>query len=127
MLLALCAITKEQYTNILLLTPYIQVCFCLNMFQTGCMLYGYQFINTTCMPMGVANYIIIYDLIGQCYYTHIYMLAIISVEGFLHPYHYIPFPLQRYKMLAETLMPSTINTDDVFECLGIHAYAYNVV
>ena len=29
------------------------------------------------MPIGMANYIIIYHLIGQLYYTHIHMLTII--------------------------------------------------
>ena len=31
--------------------------------------------------MGMANYVIIYDLIDQCYYTYMYMLIIPYISG----------------------------------------------
>ena len=46
-----------------------------------------QFIYTTGIPMGVANYVIMYDFIGQCYYTHMYMVAVKSVDGSLNSYN----------------------------------------
>ena len=44
------------------------------------------------MPMDVDNCIIIYDLFGQCYYIHMYMIL---VEGSSNCYHNIPFILQK--------------------------------
>ena len=40
-----------------------------------------QLIYTNGMPMGIANYITLYYLIGQCYYTCMYMFVIIYWRG----------------------------------------------
>ena len=57
------------YYQITLLPGYIQVCFCLNVFWTGLHYIWLQLRYMTAMPMGMANYIMIYEHIGQCYYT----------------------------------------------------------
>ena len=78
----LCNNIDAVYYYTSLLTTYIQVCFCLNVFQTRSCYIWLQLIYMTDMPMGVANYTFIYDLIGQHFYTNMYMLVIIYQWGY---------------------------------------------
>ena len=69
--------------DILLLTlcnySYLHICksaFVLYMFQTRLHYIYLQLIYMTGTCMGMANYIIIFGLIGQCYYTYMYQFVI---------------------------------------------------
>ena len=73
----LCSKKAATYYYTTLLAAYIQVCFCLNLFWTKLSSIWQQLIYITNTPMVVANYMIMYDLTGECNYTYVYMLMII--------------------------------------------------
>ena len=98
----------------------------------------------TTMPLGVANYVIIYAFIGQYFYIYIH------VCGYIYIYIYIymcvcvcvclwiciamgedqlllmhPPSFIKDTLLAAALTLSTPNMYIILDCLGIHAYASN--
>ena len=98
----------------ILLTAQLQVCFCLNVFQTELHYIWLQFISTASMPMGMAYSYSIYDLIGQHYFMHMYMLQIICWWWkTLNAYH-TPFFVQMKHLSPEALTLCTSGIYDVF-------------
>ena len=93
------------------------------MFQTGCAIYDYSLytqlahlwawlITSSHMTLWVNA------VMHICTCLQVYISG--RTPNF---YSYNPFLLQKNTLLAKAFTLSTANMHDVFECLGIHAYA----
>ena len=109
----LCNNKDAVYYYTALLTAYLQLCFCLNVFWTGLCYIWLQCINMTGMPMGMADYII-YNLIGQCYCTYMYILVIIYCWGITKLLMLHPLCFTKDTLSAKAFTISTVNMYSVF-------------
>ena len=124
----LCNNKDAVYYYTSFLTIYIHDCFCMNMFETNCTTYDLQIIYTTGMPMGMGNYIMTYDLIGQCYYTHMCTcLQLYISEGNTELLSLHPLPLTKDTLSTEALTLSTATMHDVSNVLIICVYASTMI